>query len=290
MSTTTLVKDADSRHEALDQCELKIAKASRDTVESIRVIGHELIKIETEALHEAYNGCDFKDYVEIRLRFDYKMARVWMRACLALDAIDAEKLQLPYNQSQVIELAKLSNDDLLPTWMAVLDHADKERKSVTYELVKAAVDSRRTSTQERHTRVHRHKPQLNAPKGIDVDLGSTNGEAVRTSVWSEEGERALNRIRRLCGDAVADAIDRGQPKITESDLLRWADEEDEMVKNLAYWMVIGHRWTLRKALQYEETSIDLKTTVGDLADRARARGGEFYAEFPGLRLKVEIVS
>src|ERR1700757_4211522 len=133
---------AKTRHEQLADAERKIHQASRDTVESIRIIGAELTKIEEQELYEVMGKNDFEEYVTICLRLDYQLARAWMRASSALALIDEQKLQLPYNQSQVLKLTKLKTPEVLVgVWQKILDFCDREKKVVTYELVREAVQA-----------------------------------------------------------------------------------------------------------------------------------------------------
>lgn len=288
--STSAKEIAKTRQEQLAEAEQKIHQASRDTVESIRVIGRELTKIENESLYEVMGENDFQEYVEVHLRLDYHLARAWMRASSALDLLDRQKLQLPYNQSQVLELSKLKTPEMLiGVWQKILTFCTKEKQAITHDMVRNAVSAARTKTQEFVSRSRGKKAK--PVKGIEVDLSESNGEKApdKQSLWSEEGEKALNRIRRLCGDAIADAIDECNPKITERELLKWAEQEPEMVKNLAYY-IVTKRWTVKKAMAYEAESINLSTTVEQLADLARSRGGRAYAEFEDVRLTIEIAS
>lgn len=276
-----------SRHDQLLDAEQKIQQASRDTVESIRIIGNELTRIEENELYEVLGKNDFQEYVEVCLRLDYRMARAWMRAATALTLLDKEKLQLPYNQSQVLELTKLKSPEMLVgVWRKILDFCDEKKKVVTFELVKDAVAAQRTKTNEYVTRARVTTPK--PAKGIDIDLGD-NGTEAPTSTFTEDGEKALNRIRRLCGDEIADAIRAENPKVQERDIIKWAEQDTEMVKTLAYW-IVQKRWTLRKAMAYEESAINESTTVQELVDLARSRGGRAQVEFDDARLTVEIMA
>ena len=283
MSTLKVEK---TRHEQLAEAERKIQQASRDTVQSIRIIGQELTKIEEEELYEVMGKNDFQEYVEFHLRLDYRMARAWMRASQALSLLDQQKLQLPYNQSQVLELTKLKTPEVLVgVWQKILDFCDREQKVVTYDMVRDAVAAQRTKANELVTRARKPAP---AKKGIEIDLGD-NGAAKPASLWSEEGEKALNRIRRLCGDEIADAVDSKNPQVPERDLLKWAEQEAEMVKNLAYW-IVHKRWTVRKALAYEENAVNESTTVRELIDFASSRGGRASVQFEEARITIEIAA
>jgi hypothetical protein len=276
-----------TRHEQLADAERRIQQASRDTVDSIRIIGHELTRIEEEQLFEVMGRNDFQEYVEVHLRLDYRMARAWMRASEALTILDQQKLQLPYNQSQVLELSKLTKPEILVgVWQKILDFCDRENRQLTFDMVRTAVEAQRKKAHQFQTRARKKAPEP-VKKGIDIDLSDVNGaEEIKKSPWSEAGEKALNRIRRLCGDDIADAVNEGNPKVPEKDLIKWAEQEAESVKALAYWIVIKG-WTLRKALSYDE-SIDAETSVAKLIDLARSRGGRVNVQFEDAKITIEI--
>lgn len=288
--SNVITKAEKTRHEELAEAERRIQQASRDTVESIRIIGEELTRIEDEELFEVMGRNTFQEYVEHHLRLDYRMARAWMRASQALAILNKEKLQLPYNQSQVLELTKLKTPEVLVgVWQKILDFCESNKKVVTFDLVQRTVEAHRKKANEFQTRARAKKEQ--PAKGLDIDIGDINGAeeaAIKKPRWSENGELALNRIRRLCGASVADAIDDGNPKVPEKDLIKWSEEEAEQVKSLAYWIVIKG-WTLRKALAYDE-SVDAQTTVEKLIDLARSRGGRVNVQFEDARLTIEIRS
>jgi hypothetical protein len=284
---SNVITQQKTRHEQLADAERRIQQASRDTVDSIRIIGHELTRIEEEQLFEVMGRNDFQEYVEVHLRLDYRMARAWMRASDALAILDEQKLQLPYNQSQVLELSKLTKPEILVgVWQKILDFCDRENRQLTFDVVRTAVEAQRKKANQFRTRARFKAPEP-VKKGIDIDLSDVNGaEEIKKSPWSEDGERALNRIRRLCGNDIADAINEGNPKVPEKDLLKWAEQEAESVKTLAYWIVIKG-WTLRKALAYDE-AIDAGTTVEKLIDLARSRGGRVNVQFEDARITIEI--
>lgn len=287
--SNVIAKEQKTRHEQLAEAERKIAQASRDTVESIRIIGQELTRIEDEELYEVMGKNDFQEYVEVCLKLDYRMARAWMRASQALSLLNQEKLQLPYNQSQVLELAKLKTPEVLVgVWQKILDFCDKERKVPTFDLVRDAVEAQRKKTDEFKTRARFKISPAKPAKGIEIDLGDVNGAEAKspTSPWSEKGEQALNRIRRLCGNDIADAVNQGNPKVAERDLIHWAEQETETVKTLAYWIVFKG-WSLKKALAYDE-SVDAQTTVEKLIDLAKSRGGRVSIQLEEARVTVEI--
>jgi hypothetical protein len=276
-----------SRHEALTQAELRIKKASADTLESIRIIGRELIRIETESLWEVQGRGDFKEYVEYHLRLSWDLARRWMRVSLAFDLLEAAKLELPINESQVIELAKIKEPEkLVVVWEKILDFAAQNRATLTYDLVREAVTAQRRASGAVFTRA-RQKKSLPRPKGIDIDLGVNGEPAKKVKELSDKGEIALNRIRRFCGDLYADAVLHETVAISERDLLKWADETPEMIKNLGYWIVMKH-WSLRKALTQEQQTVEGSTTVDQLGDLARSRGGRIYAEWDDLKITIEV--
>jgi hypothetical protein len=77
--------------------------------------------------------------------------------------------------------------------------------------------------------------------------------------------------------------------VSERDLLIWSEQEPEMIKTLGYWIVFK-RMSLRKAMAYEENLVDMSTTVEQLGDLARSRGGRVHFKFQDMEITVEIAS
>lgn len=104
---------------------------------------------------------------------------------------------------------------------------------------------------------------------------------------SEQGEKALDRIRRQCGDSVADAIDNGTIKISENHLIRWAEEDNESVRSLAYY-VIDMRWNFPRALAFDKQEVNNRTTVEELSLFAAARGGKTWTHYNNFKITIEL--
>jgi hypothetical protein len=288
MKTLSLSKDPSpkqTKYEALQESKKRIREAWVDNIDSMWVIGRELIRMDQEDLCES-EGKTFQEYVEFDIGISYDTAKRWMRAHPVLDLLKVHNLQNPNNETQLLELSKLREPEKLVTvWKQIIVWGIDNKLPVTSSLVRDVVTAQRRNDGEFQTRASTPKPRAT---GIKIDLGG-NGTAEPASGFSEEGERALNRIRRLCGDAYADAVLAENPKVSENDLIRWSEEENEMVKNLGYWIVIK-QWSLRKALNYEAKTIDENTSVEQLSDLARSRGGRAYAEWKDVRITVEIAS
>jgi hypothetical protein len=266
-----------SRQDALLESELKIKRATRDTVDSLRIIGRELIKIEEQELYEVMGGNDFQEYVEFHLQFDMRFARQMMRGSLVLDQLERAQLPPPENQSTVFELAKLREPETQSVvWGKVLDFCEKQNQRATYDLVRDAVAAQRGAVL--HTRVRSRRTQK-----TEIDLQADNGEKPS---WSEHGQAFLDRIERLCGTEISQAVASGNPRVSENDLELWSDQSNELVRILGYWVVI-RRFTVKRALRYEEESVNPSTTVDELRHWCMSRGGKAHFEFPGLHISVE---
>jgi len=181
------------------------------------------------------------------------------------------KLRLPENASQAAELAKLVDHKQITVWKRVTEECDKHGLPVSVLRVRDAVNQELASSEE--------------GKGIEIDMGDEEDELYLT----EAGEEALARIKALCGKGVAEAIRFKRAKLTEPAIKLWADQDDDVVKELAHY-VIDQGWTVRKSLNYMSKVIDGDTEVDELILMARNRGGRLVGSHLDARIVVEIVS
>jgi hypothetical protein len=152
-------------------------------------------------------------------------------------------------------------------------------------------EQRRTATKESKPAPRsRRRSGVRTPLDKDEDKNKGNGEQGKdkpTETKAEgvpdrirltgEGEKALDRIRALCGEETAVGIETCSVAISERELIKWADQSDTIVKNLAHY-IVDLRWSVRKALDYEERIIDGESTLSQLIVLARARGGSVTIE------------
>src|SRR5258706_4704129 len=255
--------------QAMEECELKINNAWHKGIEASFVIGRELEKIRSQELFRALGYDSFHAYVKERQ--DPRSMRRQLAVLGTVQALKAANLPLPANESQVVELARLDDETQPLVWQRLLTLRDKDpEKPITVGRVRAAVEFELAARPAR----------TGVKTTLDLD---GNGAAIKLD---EEGERALNRIRRLCGDPIADSIVRLNIVISERDLIKWAEQDDAMVKQLAYY--IAQRWSVTKALAFENRDLSGMTTVNDMIALASARGGTLEFKFQKTKITVEV--
>lgn len=259
--------------QALEECELKINNAWHKGIEASFVIGRELEKIRNQELFRALGFESFHAYVKERQ--DPRSMRRQIAVLGTVQALKAANLPLPANESQVVELARL-DDEIQPlVWQRLLTLRDKDpEKPITVDRVRAAVEFELAA-----------KP---ARAGVKTTLDLAGNGAADTSTirLSADGERALNRIRRLCGDPIADSIVRLNIVISERDLIKWSEQDDATVKQLAYY--IAQRWSVTKALAFENRDLNGMTTINDMIALAYARGGTLELKYAKAKIIVEM--
>jgi cell pole-organizing protein PopZ len=155
-------------------------------------------------------------------------------------------------------------------------NAEKAEKTLTTEDVRKAVDNI----------TERAIPRTRAPSAdieVEMDLEDSNGSEPPLAkkkaapqeaqlILSEKGEAALNRIRKVCGDPIADAIENKTRAMTERDIRNWAEYDPEMMRQLTYF-IFDRNYPLQKAVTFINKPIDDSTEVHDLLLIAHSRGG-----------------
>jgi hypothetical protein len=172
-------------------------------------------------------------------------------------------------------LARLDDETQPLVWQRLLTLRDKDpEKPITVDRVRAAVEFELAA-----------KP---ARAGVTTTLDLAGNGAADTSTirLSADGERALNRIRRLCGDPIADSIVRLNIVISERDLIKWSEQDDATVRRLAYY--IAQRWSVTKALAFENRDLNGMTTINDMIALACARGGTLELTYQKAKITVEV--
>jgi hypothetical protein len=288
MTTKQLIPQQESgpnRVLRLRECEKIIADACRRTIQESRVIGEQLRIISDQELWQEKGSTSMTDYVETELPFDRHAASRMMLFSHIADIFDQNKLALPAYETQALELAKLRDDEgnllekeLIHVWQKLQATCEKRGDIITTYAVKQAVlDFEETHDRESGgVQVNLDDGQQAAGPPSPAGGGgsreaSTTAQAPRIRL-TEDGENALERIGRLCGPEIAKAIESGTVRISQADLITWAEQDDQMVKNLVYY-VIDNRWSVPKAIKYENRTITGATTIDELILMCQSRGG-----------------
>lgn len=280
---------------ALEETEKRVFQAFRKGLEAIRALAKELSRIESDELFTLRNCDKFSDYVETYLRMDMRTVRRVYGVAATLTVLERAGLRLPENEAQAAELARLEPEVRGAVWERILAASDELRQPVTMLIVRTAVDKE----EERRTKAQETAAQAAPPKrkGIQVDLDDGDDVPVSSPAavppppkrksLSEKGEAALTRLRSLCGEPLAEAIETETLPISERDIITWGNLEDShLVKNLAHY-IANLRWSLAKAIAYESKQVDGATTCDELVTLARARGGRASVRHEEMRIIIE---
>ena len=106
-------------------------------------------------------------------------------------------------------------------------------------------------------------------------------------VLTEKGEAALSRVRKVCGEEIANAISSGTKAMTERDLRNWAEYDPEMMRQLVYF-IFDQNYPLTKAVNFLARGIDDSTDVYDLILIASSRGGTAMINHDRAKITIEL--
>jgi len=274
---------------SLAECERKISTFMRRGIEATVGIGQQLLKIYTMELYKEKGYETLYKYCTEELQFDPRSVGRMMGIADSAKIFKDHGIELPANESQVAELTRLEPDQQPLVWERVQQLALADERSITAQLVRDAVDYRLRELEQAAPATKPNRSAKNALEEPDLDLGSNvSGQAPAASsgpaepppriTLTEEGEAALERIRRLCGEGVADAIEHLRVLISERELKLWAEQDNP--QDLTHY-VMNERWTVSKTIGFINQIVNERTPVGRLITMAMANKGHFEAELEG---------
>jgi hypothetical protein len=268
-------KQDQARLESLEKCRLQIEEGKKRGRDAIKQIAQALIMIEQKELYRDA-GCESLNeycerYVGLNRDATYKIMCSG-KVVMTLEAGGVEISQIPALETHLFLLSKIPAEQLPGAWRDGLTAMDRDNIPVTTTSIKRLVD-------------YITSPQSQAPRGSEGSARSATARGVNPQlsiqedrqIYSEEAELALERIGRIAGADVREAIENHTLDISERDMIRWAQEDDATLKNLSHY-IVELRWSLRKAIAYEAEMITGMTTIASLARLATARGGEYQGE------------
>jgi hypothetical protein len=234
-----------TKREQLAAIEQIIREGLASGRQAIRQIGSGFMAIRDRELWllEGEHLRDFYEYAFDAFGVEQRNVKYAIDAERAFRALENAHLQLPANDSQAVELAKLDDDERqVSVWKRVLEICAEQELGVTVLRIREAVTQEKDDIKkEALAQEKRNKGRRS--KGIQVDMDDEEGQ-----LWlTEKGEEALARIRALCGEVVAEAVrQKRNEKITEDALRKWAEQDDDTVRELPHY-VIDNTWSVRKA-------------------------------------------
>jgi hypothetical protein len=263
-----------NRAQILEKCRMQIEEGKKRGRDAMRSIAQALIRIRDDQLY-LEDGCEgFNEYVTQRLHWDRLAAWRVIQAgetIMTLEAAHVETALIPEQEHHLVLLHQIPAPELPQAWIDGLRALEAHNQQVTTANIKRMIRAAKAQIAEEQAR---EKPQgVNPPLTIGEE--SSDGEQRKTR--TEEAENALEMIAEYAGADVKEAIEKEAIKITERDLIRWADEDPIMIKNLAYY-IVNEGWSLNKALEYEGTAFNESTTIQAIARFAEARGGAYETE------------
>jgi len=293
-----IVAKENVRFLALQECEQRLIGAYRRGLEATMSMAKELNKIEREELF-IERGCKlFSDYVQTYLQMSWRTAMRITDVAKGVEVLRQAGLRLPVNESQVAELTRLKNEtQQIEVWTRLLKAEEMEEMPLTARAVEKAVTVAIEAAAQAEPEERRGVQTSLDMEDEDTTSDGPNGApkkmtpvgkvepAPRIKI-GEKAEAALERIRRLCGKPVAEAIENGNHPISEKDLIKWSEQEDDMVKRLAHY-VSDMRWKVDKAIAFENSDIDSETTLEKLREMAIARGGRMRFELEDIKVLLE---
>ena len=285
-----LAKD-NSRLLVLEECEKKIGNYFRRGLEATVGIGQQLRKINDLELY-LERGCrSINEYAQDCHGLNAQATTRFIGISQSAELFKSKGIELPANETQLAELARLEPDRQLETWELVKKAAEVREETVTAANVRTAVDNAKVVKLA-------PSPQPAPRKSLeepDLDLGSLapdseqNGSTGRIEVprisLSEDGEEALERIRRTCGEVVAEAIEGHRIQISERELILWANQEDP---NLLTHYVAERGWSVSKAIGFETQNVTENTKLSKLFILAIANGGHFEVDMETATVSVDM--
>jgi hypothetical protein len=295
-----LVIDGDAaRLVALEECEQKILNAYRRGLEATCDMAKQFRRINEHQLYKERGCGSFEEYAVKHLRADLRSVNRTLEVAEVIEVLRRANLPMPANETQAAELSRLDEDHQAEVWQRLLKAEEVHELPLTAAAVKKAVDLAQEIIDAQAEAASTGSLALGR-KGVqtDLDMDSADGAPEkmtpvpetkvpeRAVKYDESGEAALERITRLCGAAVGKAIESGNLPMTQRELIKWAEEGDEMVERLAHY-VNDLRWKVDKAIQFEMAGLDEATTLTKVREMALARGGRMSFTLADIKVLVE---
>jgi hypothetical protein len=283
------MKEEKSRFVLLEECEHRILGAFRRGLEATCSLARDFRMIRELELYQERNFNSFTQYVQKHLQADMETVNRIERIGPIVDRLLEAGLKLPANESQAAELSKLKPEKQPQVWKQVLIASEKTESPITVSIVRKAV----ALHEPQQPKEESDRPGVMTALDLEGETTKTEDDGAPAKqekakvperlTFSEKGEAALERVGRLCGKSVREAIEKGNLPISERDLLKWSQEEDSMVQALKYY-IVDQRWKVDKAIQFENRNFEVKpdTTMAELVTRIKARGGRLKFEFEGI--------
>jgi hypothetical protein len=290
-----IVHEENTRRVMLEDCERKIMGFKRRGIDATIGIGLQLGKINELELYKEKDYDNLAAYCAEELQLEARSVTRILAIANSAQVFKAHDKELPINESHLAELGRVEAEQQPLVWERVNQYAGKNEMVITTALVREVV----SDWQEEHKQpTAATKPKDGARSALedpDLDLGSnlsdeqakpSGGPLERPRInLSEDGEKALERIRRTCGDAVADSIEYLSLEIPEKELIQW-NEEDHPERLIHCIMNLGY--SVSKAKSFVDQTISGSTPARRLVLLAQVNGGQYKTELEQATITVLI--
>jgi hypothetical protein len=255
-------------------------------------IAKELHKILRDELYLAKTD-EFSKYITEHLRMDLRTYRRIVAISQTVDQLKAAGLELPANDAQAEQLARLDPNKRAGVWNELLLRYQQEEKTLTADDVRRAVDAIESHIKEPAAPSHAGHVEIPMDDSDNGDAPPAPQKPKEPAqegqiILTEKGEAALVRIRKICGDLIGNAIAEGTRAMTERDIRNWAEYDDAMMRQLAFF-VFDQRYTLARAVNFLNKDISDSTDVSDLILIATARGGSAKLSTERAKITIDLI-
>lgn len=295
--------------EVLDELaitEQRLAEEAKKEFLASYEIGRLLNEIQDKELYRL-RGDEYKTfnaYLINRVPWDKSYSYRLQHQARVVDVLKKEGLELPKTAAILEALYDRLELEAIPDlWRDLLQGAQSTGTDLRLKHVVRAIEAMPTPAapaepEDRNSEQSRDAAEPRRGVNVDLDLGggepAGNGAPAapeppkKAQTFSDKGEEALERIGRLCGKGLATDIEKGRLPISERALKKWADEDDDTVRALKYY-VADQGWSVEKALKYEQQGVTENLTLGHMISWASAHGGHWVRRFQGYRITLERV-
>jgi hypothetical protein len=260
MEDLILTRNETERTEALTKLESRIMGACRRTFEAYLEISKALWQIREGGLYEDTGAESITAYARTKFGFERAATFRFCSTGETADILTKAGLTLPEKQNEFLALATVPPEARAGVWQECLN----ESNTTAERIMQLASEYQEDDS------------------GVDVDLDfSDNSETHAPDYVSQ----AFNTIQRHCSGL---AIDLAY-KMKRYQLLKWAGQDIETIKNIGDLLNQNPLWSVTRALRYlEHGHINDDTSLGYLVMLAKNNDeGLFVLEYGDYEVKIQ---
>jgi ParB-like chromosome segregation protein Spo0J len=168
------------------------------------------------------------------------------------------------------------------------DNGEVVRGKSTEQAAAAMGVSTRSVEHAKHIKAKSPKKAEKIKAG-KLTVGKATRDEAKIQAAKQRREAAIARIRKVCGEALADAVEKGARLKKPKDVLAFVAQSDADMKRQAGLIIDG--WPLKKAQLFRAKSLSRKHRIDDLLNAAASAGGAkgFSVEIDGWSISIQRV-